>query len=84
MEKKESEKEYIELDFETGKIRIQKHIIDNAVVFRIVFSDKRAPLVVTRALRQNATKFWTSIPEGRQPEAEKVGAAIFAYYKKVD
>ena len=70
-----------ELDFKNGKIRIQRHLVSQQIIYRIVFSDKRSPLVVTRALTDNASRWWTSIPEGRQREAEEIGPLITAYIK---
>jgi hypothetical protein len=69
------------LDFMDGTIRVQRHSIGAQVIFRVTFSNKRTPLVVTRALHSNAYRFWTSIPEGRQQEAEEVGALISEYFK---
>lgn len=65
-----------ELNFNESKIKVQEHNVNGTTVFRIVFPDSRKPLVVTRASRSNYTDFWTSIPEGRQKEAEKIGALI--------
>ena len=65
-----------ELDFEEGKIQVHRLLVGTQTIFRVIFSDKRQPLVVTRATHANAYKFWTSIPEGRQKEAEEVGALI--------
>jgi len=70
-----------ELNFKDGKIRVQRHSIGGQVIFRVIFSNKTMPLVLTRALHANAHRFWTSIPEGRQQEAEEVGALISEYYK---
>lgn len=39
------------------------------------------PLILTRATHANAYKFWTSIPEGRQTEAEEVGPLIAEYIR---
>jgi hypothetical protein len=69
------------LDFKDGTIRVQRHSIGAQVIFRVTFSNKRTPLVLTRALHSNAYRFWTSIPEGRQQEAEEVGALISEYFK---
>ena len=69
------------LNFHDGTIDVHRHAIGNQVIFRVTFSNKRAPLVVTRALHANAYRFWTSIPEGRQNEAEEVGALISEYFK---
>ena len=68
-----------ELDFKDVKIRVQRHFVSHQTIYRIVFSDKRSPLVVTRALTDNAAHWWTSIPEGRQREAEEIGPLIAGY-----
>jgi len=70
-----------ELNFKDGTIRVQRHSIGAQVIFRVTFSNKTTPLVVARALHANAYRFWTSIPEGRQQEAEEVGALISEYFK---
>jgi hypothetical protein len=70
-----------ELDFKDGKIRVQRHSLSGQIIYQVVFSDGRKPLVLTRALHANANRFWTSIPEGRQAEAEEVGPLISEYYK---
>ena len=70
-----------ELDFRDGKIKVQRHSIGTQVIFRIIFSDKRTALVITRASHSNAYNFWTSVPEGRQKEAEEVGPLISEYFK---
>ena len=69
------------LDFKDGKIRVQRHFVASQTIYRIIFSDKRDPLVVTRALTDNAARWWTSIPEGRQREAEEIGPLIADYIK---
>ena len=46
------------------------------VTFHIKFSSNRRPLTIARAKGMNAPFFWTSIPEGRQKEAEGVGKLI--------
>lgn len=71
------------LDFKEGKINVQRHSIGGQTLFKINFSDKRNPLIVTRVLHANAHRFWTSIPEGRQKEAEEVGPLISEYYKTI-
>lgn len=65
-----------ELAYQGSKIKVQEHQVAGQAVFRIVFPDSRKPLVVTRATRSNYTDFWTSIPEGRQKEAEEIGTLI--------
>lgn len=65
-----------ELPYKDGTLKIQEHTVADTPVFRIVFPDRTQPLVVTRAMRSNYTDFWTSIPEGRQQEAEEIGVLI--------
>ena len=66
------------LNFQFGDIRAtaRKYIVSKRTVYHVVFSDERKPLVVTLAKRFNDDEFWTSLPEGRQPEAELVGGLI--------
>lgn len=84
-----------DLLFDTGddKFTIESHGVTMAierlhlagyVTFRIVFSSKRKPIVITRARDTNAVKFWTVIPEGqnREGEAQGVGKLIEEYYLK--
>ena len=61
-----------ELNFKEGMIRIERHFVSSQTIYHVVFSDKRSPLVVTRALTDNASHWWTSIPEGRRKEAEEI------------
>ncbi len=77
----EKSQDNFELDFKDEKINVQRHSIGSQVIFRILFSNKRTPLVITRGTHSNAYKFWTSIPEGRQNEAEEVGPIISEYFK---
>ncbi|HEV8270256.1 MAG TPA: hypothetical protein VGQ04_03065 [Chitinophagaceae bacterium] len=49
------------------------------VAFKVWFSSKRQPITVARAKGMDAPFFWTSIPEGRQKEAEGVGKLIEEY-----
>jgi hypothetical protein len=72
-----------ELSYNDEKIKVQRHSIGSQTIFRIIFSNSRAPLVITRAMHENAYRFWTSIPEGRQREAEEVGILIEEYYKRI-
>jgi hypothetical protein len=46
------------------------------VAFHVKFSSDRRPITIARAKGMEAPFFWTSIPEGRQKEAEGVGKLI--------
>jgi hypothetical protein len=70
-----------DIDYKESKIRVQRHSVAGQTIYRVQFPDKRPPLVVTRALHANANRFWTSIPEGRQMEAEEIGPLIAEYLK---
>ena len=70
-----------DLEMDNLKLKVQRHSIANQVIYRVNFSDKRTPLVVTRASKDTAERFWTSIPKGRQREAEQVGDLIAEYIK---
>ncbi len=55
--------------------------IPNYTAFRVVFSSARQPMVLARTKDAEKNVFWTSIPEGRQNEAEGVGKLIDEYFK---
>ena len=62
--------------------QVSDHTIRSARVFHIVFGDgKRRPLNITIAEAEGGEKFWTSVPEGRQEEAEFAGKVIAAYIR---
>jgi hypothetical protein len=53
--------------------------MQDRLAFHVSFSSERKPLLVVRAKDFNASHFWTSMPEGRQKEAEGVGKLIEEY-----
>lgn len=61
-------------------LQVTEHSIGDQQVFHVVFGDGRKPIVVSRAFTATG-KLWTSIPQGRQKEAERVGALISQYFK---
>jgi hypothetical protein len=71
----EGKQNKFELNYYNSTINVERHSIGKQTIFRIIFSDKRPPLVITRASHENAYKFWTSIAEERQREAD-IGALI--------
>ncbi len=73
------EDEKFELEVRGVTLKIERLNLPGHVAFRVVFSSPRKPLVVARAVRADAERFWTSIPEGRQKEADGVGALIQEY-----
>ena len=73
-----------ELQMNGVTMQIFELAIPKYTAFRIVFSSKRKPLVVARTKDAAKEIFWTSIPEGRQKEAEGVGHLIDEYFKTRD
>jgi hypothetical protein len=50
-------------------------------VYLVRFPDRTPILMLTHATKEKGGHFWTSVPEGRQGEAEQIGPMITAYYK---
>ena len=76
-----NEAKHFELTFNDIKLRVQEHKISEQIIFKISFPDRRKPLVITRAQHFEAHDFWTSIPEGKQNEAEEMGTIISNHLK---
>lgn len=68
-----------ELNLNSVSMQVQQLDIPGFKAFRVVFSSPRQPIVVARSWDADKQVFWTSIPEGRQKEAEGVGQLIEAY-----
>jgi hypothetical protein len=60
-------------------ITCQRLPIPKQAVYYISFSSARQPITIARAKFVDSDARWTSIPEGRQNEAEGVGALIDEY-----
>lgn len=57
-------------------MEVRRHCIKEQVIFHVTFEDGRAPLILTRATGHDQSKFWTSVPQGRQKEATAIGPLI--------
>jgi hypothetical protein len=58
-------------------INVSEHIIADERVFHLIFPDKRKALnLVVAEEHPSGKRFWTSMPEGRQDEAEQFGKLI--------
>lgn len=64
-------------------LHIRPRKVGGAIVFVVHFADQRLPLAITKASAENLPVFWTSIPEGRQNEAEQIGPLISAHYQQL-
>ena len=69
-----------EIEYNSVNLKFERLNLPATVAFRVVFSSSRQPLVVARAINDDGVRFWTSIPEGRQKEAEGVGKFIDEYF----
>ena len=70
-----------EIEYEGMPANVSEHDVQDTRVFHITFSDKRKPLVITVADAPGNKKWWTSVPQGRQTEAEQVGKLIATYIR---
>jgi hypothetical protein len=62
-------------------IRVSEHEVSEERIFHLEFSDKRKPLNITVGGVRPKERFWTSIPQGRQSEAEQYGKLIANYIR---
>ena len=74
------EKNDFEIEYKEGLLKVETIHLPGQVLFRVNFSNGLAPLVVCKATDFNQEKFWTSVPEGRQPLAEETGHLIEQYF----
>jgi hypothetical protein len=68
-----------EITYGSTTIAVERFSIGKTIAYKAVFSSKRQPLIITKANNFELSKFWTSIPEGRQQEAEGLGELIEDY-----
>lgn len=75
--------QYSPFSIQVGQLslHVRPRKVGGAMVFVVHFPDQRQPLALTKATGENRPVFWTSIPEGRQKEAEEIGPFITAYYQ---
>lgn len=70
-----------DINYEGSAATVREHEVQEKRVFHITFSDKRKALVITVAETPGGKKWWTSVPQGRQKEAEEVGKLIATYIR---
>ena len=58
------------------QINCQRLDLPKQIAYHVTFSSDRKPIVVARARFVDSPATWTSIPEGRQKEAEGLGQLI--------
>ena len=69
------------IEYEGSAATVTEHELQEMRIFRITFTGQRKPLVITVAERPGGKKWWTSVPQGRQKEAEEVGRLIADYIR---
>jgi hypothetical protein len=77
----EVQNEIFDLEFGISKIRVEQIQIPGQTFFKVNFSNEIPPLTLLRATSSDQSKFWTSVPEGRQDLAQQVGPLIENYYR---
>lgn len=70
-----------EIAYKGGVSKVTEAEIKSRRIFYIQFPDNKKVLTITVGKGLGDEKFWTSIPEGRQEEAEEVGKLIAAYIR---
>jgi hypothetical protein len=74
------DQQVFEIDVEGKTVRVSEHYIGERRVFHVDLPLRGKPLILT-VTEGPKGRFWTSIPEGRQADAEKVGPLIAWYFK---
>jgi len=69
-------KDSFQIELNGVRIHFQRLELPGYIAFRASFSSKREPIVVARATDIDNNRFWTSVPQGRQNEAEAIGKLI--------
>jgi len=67
------------IDFNGNSLKVTRHRLGTAFVFHIEFPFQRQPLIIAKAKGEDIGDFWTSVPEGRQNEADQIGPLITRY-----
>ena len=69
-----------ELTYLDETIKIERFTISDQTLYRVHFHG-RPPLILTRAKDVNLGGFWTSVPEGKQKEAQIIGGLIENHFQ---
>jgi hypothetical protein len=80
-DQKQKAQDNFTLEFQDSLLNVRRIVIKNQVIFHVTFDNGKLPLVLTRATRHDLSRFWTSVPEGRQKEAEAIGPLIGDYFQ---
>lgn len=67
--------------YEGNNLTITERQLGTKRIFQIDFESQAKPLIITVATHESGKKFWTSIPEGKQYDAEQIGKLIANYIR---
>jgi hypothetical protein len=70
-----------EVEYKGGLTKVTEAEIKSRRVFHVRFADRTKPLAITIGQDSREKKFWTSVPQGRQQEAEEIGKLIAAFIR---
>jgi hypothetical protein len=70
-----------EVELNGQLVSVSGHTIKSARVFHVCYPNGKPALNITIAENTDGEKFWTSLPEGRQEEAELAGKVIALYIR---
>jgi hypothetical protein len=70
----------LELDYKGVRVVVRKVLVQQTEFYRVLFADKRPPLMITTAKNHLGRVFWTSMPEGRLEEANDIAMLVDEHY----
>lgn len=70
-----------EIEYRDNLAIVTETALKSRRVFHVKFSGANPALTITVGIGSRDEKFWTSIPEGRQEEAEEIGRLIASYIR---
>lgn len=71
---------FFEINYDGKAVGVSEHYIAEQRVFHVDLPLRGKPLILT-VTEGPKGRFWTSVPQGRQEEAEKVGPLIAWHFK---
>ena len=69
------------IEYEGQPVRVKEVLMGGRNTYFVSLTDQ-PPLALVRANDANGGRFWTSVPEGRQELAEKIGPLIAEQIKR--
>jgi len=70
-------REPFKVKYQDAECQVEQMDIKGAEIYRVTIGNRI--VILTKAERQNGKSFWTSVPEGDQSLAERLGLLIDAH-----